>query len=90
MSPTDQTPSADEPTLSWIVTVDQQRAARLDDAVADLQAAGLRVNRVLTSLGMIQGRATEQQRDALAAVDGVVSVDVEREHRISPPDADVQ
>lgn len=82
--------SASEDPVGWIITVDEERTARLDEVVAELQAAGLRVNRVLTSLGMIQGRATAEQVEALHAVDGVVSVDREQEHRISPPDAGVQ
>ncbi|GAA1175838.1 hypothetical protein GCM10009674_10710 [Nesterenkonia xinjiangensis] len=79
-----------EESIGWIITVDEKSATHLDDVVVELQAAGLRVNRVLTSLGMINGRAREDQWETLAAVDGVVSVDREQEHRISPPDADVQ
>ncbi|GAB3194631.1 hypothetical protein [Nesterenkonia suensis] len=77
-------------TIGWIITVDAPSAARLDEVVSELQAAGLRVNRVLTSLGMINGRARPDQWEALSAVEGVVAVDREQEHRISPPDADVQ
>lgn len=79
-----------EEAIGWIITVDEHSAAHLDDVVAHLQAAGLRVSRVLTSLGMINGRAREDLREALAAVDGVTSVDPDQEHRISPPDAEVQ
>ncbi|GAA3057632.1 MULTISPECIES: hypothetical protein [Actinomycetes] len=82
--------SPGERPVGWIVTVDEERTARLDEVVAELQAAGLQVNRVLTSLGMVHGRATEEQLEALRSVDGVVSVDREQEHRISPPDAEVQ
>ncbi|GAA3282156.1 hypothetical protein [Nesterenkonia halobia] len=80
----------DEPTTAWIVTVDDPRTDSLDAVAAALEACGLRVDRVLPAAGMIHGRADRTRREALAAVDGVASVDPVRDVSIAPPEADVQ
>lgn len=80
----------------WVITVDQAHLNRLDDVVEGLQSAGLRVDRVLHSLGQVSGR-TESAEDAesspqqrLAAVTGVESAVASQKVRISPPDAEIQ
>ncbi|GAB3182875.1 hypothetical protein GCM10027060_16600 [Nesterenkonia halophila] len=80
----------DEPTTAWIVTVDERRTDSLDAVAAALEACGLCVDRVLPAAGMIHGRADRARREALAAVDGVASVDPVRDVSIAPPEADVQ
>ncbi|WP_010525143.1 hypothetical protein [Nesterenkonia sp. F] len=80
----------DEPTTAWIVTVDVHRSASLDAVASALEDCGLRVDRVLPAAGVVHGRADRDRREALAAVDGVTSVDPVRDVSIAPPDADVQ
>lgn len=83
----------------WIITVDEEHLDGIDEVVAELEAAGLVVDRVLRSLGQITGHteatpgiqtqaAGEPQR--FSAVTGVASADGAQRHHIAPPDAEVQ
>jgi len=76
--------------VEWIVTVEEPYRARIGDVAAALESAGLRVERVLKTLGIVCGRAGGDCRVVFARVEGVASVDVERAVRIAPPDSDVQ
>ncbi|WP_150462713.1 hypothetical protein [Nesterenkonia ebinurensis] len=80
----------------WVITVADADLYRIDEVVAELAAAGLKVERVLSALGQVTGRteltgqAEGSTRQMLAAVDGIASVDVSRRHRLRPPDSEVQ
>lgn len=82
--------SAGTATQGWVITVDDAHADRMDLVVAEAEAAGLQVTGVLSSLRMIHGTSLADRRDSLAAVPGVLSVDAAHEHRISPPESDLQ
>ena len=70
------------------VTVDDGHA--IDEVAAGLRARGMEVAQVLDGIGVITGSAPDDVRPALAAVEGVASVDEELTHRLPPPDAEVQ
>ena len=70
------------------VTVDDGHA--IDEVAAGLRARGMEVAQVLDAIGVITGSAPDDVRPALAAVEGVASVDEELTHRLPPPDAEVQ
>jgi hypothetical protein len=72
------------------VTVDDGHLPAIDEVVARLRARGMDVEQVLEGLGVITGTAPSGARDALTAVEGVVSVDEQLTHRLPPPDAPVQ
>lgn len=78
------------PKQQWVVTVDDEHLSRLSSIAAELEAAGLTVDRVLKSLGQITGSADIDDDDAaatfrstLASTDGVVSVDNSQQYRIN-------
>lgn len=50
----------------WVITVKDDHLHRLDEVVAELEAAGLRVDRVLSLLGQVTGRTSmdEEAPDA--------------------------
>jgi hypothetical protein len=59
------------------------------EAVAEqLRAAGMTVGQVLGEIGIITGSVDTERRTALAAVDGVVAVEVARDVQIAPPPAE--
>jgi precorrin-6B methylase 2 len=59
------------------------------EAVAErLRAAGMQVGQVLAEIGIITGSVDAERRSALAAVAGVVAVEIEREVRIAPAQAE--
>lgn len=49
-----------------------------DDVVSDLRAAGLQVERVLVSIGVVSGTAPADGLERLAGVAGVTSVERDR------------
>ena len=71
-----------------IVTVDDEHIAVLGDVVERLRERGMTVDDVLESVGIVTGSTDDV--DALAGVEGVLSVDVERRVDIAPPDAEIQ
>ena len=82
----------------WVITVDDEHLSHIDDVAAQLQEAGLVVEKVLRSLGPITGytEGTSVQSDEvsgthrLGAVSGVASIDGAQRHSVAPPDAEVQ
>lgn len=83
----------------WIITVDEEHLDGIDEVVADLEAAGLVVDRVLRSLGQVTGHTEESpgiraqttaEPPSFSAVAGVASADGAQQHHIGPPDAEVQ
>lgn len=76
---------------SWVITVDDAHADRVEEVASRLRDAGVRVTRTLPNLGMIQGCTdTSCASTDLAGILGVASVDAEVTHRINPPDAQLQ
>lgn len=72
------------------VAVDDDHLAGISDVVAALQGRGMVVDQVLESAGVIIGSAPDVDRQELAAVEGVVSVEGETPFQLPPPDAPVQ
>ena len=62
----------------------------IEEVAAGLRARGMEVAQVLDGIGVITGSAPDDVRQALAAVEGVASVDEQLTHRLPPPDAPVQ
>ncbi len=78
------------PLARFSVTVDDGHRADLDAVAAALRDSGMRVDRVLGSLGLITGHAPADARPSLLAVEGVSSVDEQLRVQLPPPDAPVQ
>ena len=70
------------------MTVDDGHA--IEEVAAGLRARGMEVAQVLDGIGVITGSAPDDVRQALAAVEGVASVDEQLTNRLPPPDAPVQ
>ncbi len=78
------------PLARFSVTVDDGHLADLDAVARALRDSGMRVDRVLGTLGLITGRAPADARASLLAVEGVTSVDEQLRFQLPPPDAPVQ
>jgi hypothetical protein len=72
------------------VTVDSEHADRVEDVASHLSGAGMHVDRVLGSLGMVSGTADDASWPALEAVEGVASIDVQQDVTLAPPESEVQ
>lgn len=63
----------------------------IDAVAAALERAGLRVNEVMGTVGVITGTADGAARfPAFEALDGVESVEVARKVQLPPPDSPLQ
>lgn len=60
------------------------------DVVARLEAAGVRVEKVLDAVGVVVGSRAEGGVHDLGEIEGVAAVEKDREIRLPPPDSDVQ
>ncbi len=72
------------------VTIDDDHLARADEVADQLRAAGMTVEQVLGTVGIITGSVGPGQRASLEAVPGVAAVEDETTFQIAPPDAEVQ
>lgn len=70
------------------VTDDQQ--ANIDELAARLRAAGMEVDQVLPTVGVITGSVTRSQRTLIERAAGVAAVEDETSFQVPPPDSDVQ
>lgn len=72
------------------VTLADTHADRAEETASSLRAAGMQVEQVLGTLGMVTGTVDEDQRAELEALDGVASVSTERVIQLPDPGSDIQ
>ena len=75
---------------SITVTVHDDHLGRIEALADQLRAAGMQVDQVLSSIGIITGEVTDAQRRAIAGLPGVAAVENQQEYQLPPPDADIQ
>ena len=71
---------------SVIVTV----SGEAEGVAEQLRAAGMTVEQVLGAVGIITGSVDAERRASLAAVPGVIAVELEQRIQLPPPDAEIQ
>jgi len=80
-----------QPRVEVIITVAEDRRANLNQIASQLQSYGLDITgEPLESLGMICGKAAENNLDHLRHVDGVTAIEKAGTVQIAPPESDVQ
>ena len=72
------------------VTVADSHASDIDEVAGRLRDAGMQVDQVLGTLGVITGSIDATRIAALEQLDGVAAVEEQTGFQIAPPDADVQ
>ncbi|GAA4426051.1 hypothetical protein ACFQV2_16015 [Actinokineospora soli] len=78
------------PTERVLVVLADSGMARLPEVVAGLEAAGMEIDEVLDSVGVITGAVPAAAVTALTAVDGVEGIEPVTTFQIPDPDSDVQ
>ena len=78
------------PVTAVIVTVDDAHRAQVDAVAEALRRHGLRVEQVLSEVGLIAGQLPAGRALGELRVDGVAAVEEARTVRLPPPDAPVQ
>jgi len=72
------------------VTVDDAHASVIDEVAVRLRDAGMEVDRVLGSIGVITGSVAPARLPLVEAVDGVAAVEEQTSFNLAPPDAEAQ
>ncbi len=72
------------------MTVTDDQLTNIDELVDRLRAAGMQVDQVLPTVGVITGSVTKSQRTSIERVAGVAAVEDETTFQIAPPDAEIQ
>jgi hypothetical protein len=73
-----------------VISVADDQVDDMSTVVDALRAAGLRVNEVLDSAGVVTGTVDGAALASLSAVPGVVDVERSRVYQVPPPDSPVQ
>jgi hypothetical protein len=73
-----------------VVTPTDPPALPLDELVAALRQAGMRIDAVLTTIGLVTGSVPEEGLSRVRAVHGVADVSSSVGAHIPPPDSPVQ
>jgi hypothetical protein len=73
-----------------MVTVSDDHLDGIDALTDRLRGAGMRVDQVLTSLGVITGTVASERRAAIAEVPGVAAVEATTTFQLPPPDQNTQ
>ena len=72
---------SNEQIVRIIVTVDDQHLPDIQAVATALQSAGMKVNNVLSSTGIITGEVSQPKIRELRSIPGVVDVEVDQEMR---------
>ncbi|HEU5472455.1 MAG TPA: hypothetical protein VFV67_17520 [Actinophytocola sp.] len=80
----------DQEPVGVVVSVADDHLDGLDEVVAGLRDAGMRVDGVLEPLGVVTGTVEEAALPNLGSVPGVAEVERQRGPGVPPPDSEVQ
>lgn len=72
-----------------VVTVDAMHVEQIQQVAEALRQAGLAVQQVLGTAGIITGNVEPSQRASLASVPGVLAVENDQTVQLSPPDSTI-
>ena len=73
-----------------IVTVAPDALEQIDQVAHDLRGAGVTVDQVLSSTGIITGSVDAGRVGAVGQIRGVASVESDSDFQLPPPDSDIQ
>ena len=80
-----------QPKIEVIITVAEDRRAKLKQIASELQNKGLEISsEPLENLGIITGLAEEKSIEQLKNVNGVPAVEPSMPVQIAPPESDIQ
>lgn len=72
------------------VTVRDDQLPHINELADRLRAAGMQVDQVFQTIGVITGSVTRLQRVLIETMPGVAAVEDQTSVQLPPPDADVQ
>jgi hypothetical protein len=80
---------AQEP-VSVVVAISDDHVDQITELARQMRDRGLRVERILRTLGTVTGRIQPSKISEIAGLDGVTSIEQERDIQLPPPDSPVQ
>ena len=80
----------DDHPVGIVVSVDDDHLDGIDEVVAGLREAGMRVDAVHDTIGTVTGTADPASLNTLGSVPGVADVEPARGYQQPPPDSEVQ
>ena len=72
------------------VSLDEAHIGQINQVADQLRAAGLEVDQVLSTIGIVTGSIEADIMPSLSQVDGVESVEQGRTYKLAPPNSDLQ
>ncbi|MFB2935816.1 hypothetical protein ACE1B6_11235 [Aerosakkonemataceae cyanobacterium BLCC-F154] len=78
------------PKIKVSISVDDAHVDRISEVAKKLQSAGLVVEQILTTVGVISGSINSDQVNHLSQMEGVQHIEPEQSYQIAPPDSDIQ
>jgi hypothetical protein len=72
------------------ISVQDTHLATIELVAQKLQAAGMNVEQVLNSIGIISGSIDSSLMSSLSQIEGVKIVEQEQTYQLAPPDSDIQ
>ena len=77
-------------TTNVLISIDDQHLTSMPSVVEQLESVGLQVHRALEMVGTVTGEIEPSRIPAVEQIEGVASVEAEREVQIAPPHSPVQ
>lgn len=75
--------------VNLIILVDKDKKKAIDKIADDLSKTGLKVDRKMSTIGIISGRAEHKNIEELRKIDGVAELREEKVFSLPPMDEDI-
>jgi hypothetical protein len=76
--------------VNVIVSVDDLHLPDILEVAQALRKAGVKVEQIMDTVGVITGSCNPQTVSNLAQIDGVAAVEEEQGYQLPPPDSEIQ
>ncbi|HIK07948.1 MAG TPA: ketohydroxyglutarate aldolase [Trichormus sp. M33_DOE_039] len=72
------------------VAVEDSYMDKIQEVAQKLQSAGMNIEQVLNTVGIITGSCDSEKEESLSQIEGVSHVERSREYKLAPPESDLQ
>ncbi|MBE9124625.1 MULTISPECIES: ketohydroxyglutarate aldolase [unclassified Coleofasciculus] len=72
------------------VSLDDEHIDQILEVAHNLESAGMKVENMMSGIGVLTGSCDSEKIEVLARVEGVSAVEPERRVQIAPPESEIQ
>lgn len=72
------------------VAVDDAHLSQIQQISEQLQSSGMNVEKILSSIGVINGLVESNQLDSLYQIEGIQSIEPQQGFQLAPPNSNIQ